>query len=311
MSQGQGVVTRRKIAVAQKSEEPGIPGADRAWRVAFARAAREQLKLPLDIGKLTISQLSLSELLEMPAEQSLLLMLEGPGDALGVMALSPALMTAMVEFQTIGRLAPMSAPARKPTRTDAAMIVPTLDAALSWLEVGLRDQADLVWAGGFRYAAYLDEPRSLGLLLDEGEFHLLRAEIGIPATPDLPVTSGSPATPSLTAIQSQAELLLALPVATRGLRSAALPERIDATAPDFTAALAEQVGEANSVLDAVLTRLSLTLGEVSELAVGQVLALPNAALERISFDGRDGRTLAEGKLGQNRGMRAVRLTTLC
>ena len=304
MSQGQGVVTRRKIAVAQKSEEPGVPGADRAWRVAFARAAREKAKLALDIDRLTISQLSLSELLEMPAEQSLMVMLEGPGDALGVMALSPALMTAMVEFQTIGRLAPLSAPARKPTRTDAAMIVPTLDAALSWLESGLRDQADLVWAGGFRYAAYLDEPRSLGLLLDDGEFHLLRSEIVIPGAPGIPGIPGTPDT------QRRGELLLALPVARRGLRSAALPEKIDQPGPDFAAALADQVAQANCVLNAVLTRLSLTLGEVSTLAVGQVLALPNAALERISFDGRDGRPLAEGKLGQNRGMRAVRLTIL-
>jgi flagellar motor switch protein FliM len=293
MSQGQGLVTRRKIAVAQMSEEPGIPGADRAWRIAFARAAREQLKLALDIEKLAISQLSLSELLETPSEHSLMLMLEGPGDALGVITLSSALMTAMVEFQTIGRLAPLIAPPRKPTRTDAAMIVPTLDAALSWLEIGLRDQADLLWAGGFRYAAHLDEPRSLGLLLDDGEFHLLRAEICIAGT------------------QRRGELLLALPVASRGLRSADVPDRMDPPQPDFSAALAAQVAEANSVLDAVLARLSLTLAEVSEFAVGQVLALPNAALERISFDGRDGRPLAEGKLGQNRGMRAVRLTLLC
>ena len=38
-----------------------------------------------------------------------------------------------------------------------------------------------------------------------------------------------------------------------------------------------------------------------------MLALPQAALTQISLEGFDARRVAEGKLGQNRGMRAVRL----
>jgi flagellar motor switch protein FliM len=44
------------------------------------------------------------------------------------------------------------------------------------------------------------------------------------------------------------------------------------------------------------------------LAAGDLVPLPMAALDRIGFEGLDGRRLAEGKLGQNRGMRAVRLS---
>ena len=61
------------------------------------------------------------------------------------------------------------------------------------------------------------------------------------------------------------------------------------------------------VLDAVVSRVSLPLARVMALKVGEVIALPRAAIDRISFEGLDGRALAEGRLGQNRGMRAIRL----
>ena len=53
---------------------------------------------------------------------------------------------------------------RKPTRTDAAMVAGLIDAALAGLEQALLQEADLVWAGGFRYASFLDDARPIGLL---------------------------------------------------------------------------------------------------------------------------------------------------
>jgi flagellar motor switch protein FliM len=53
--------------------------------------------------------------------------------------------------------------------------------------------------------------------------------------------------------------------------------------------------------------LTLPLSEVMSLSEGMVLALPQAGLDRISLEGADGRRVAEGRLGQNRGLRAVRL----
>ena len=62
------------------------------------------------------------------------------------------------------------------------------------------------------------------------------------------------------------------------------------------------------MLQAVLTRMTVPLASVMALQPGEVLALPSAALDRISFEGIDGRKVAEGRLGQNRGLRALRLT---
>jgi flagellar motor switch protein FliM len=58
----------------------------------------------------------------------------------------------------------------------------------------------------------------------------------------------------------------------------------------------------------VLHRMSQPLSAVIALRVGDVLPMGMASVDRVGFEGLDGRRIAEGRLGQNRGMRAVRLT---
>lgn len=282
-------VIRRKIAAARVPDDQGTPGADRAWRIALARAARDRMKLSVEVEGLSMDRLSLAELLELPDSQSMLIMLEGPAEGLGLMALSPPVMAAMVEMQTIGRVAPTDPAPRKPTRTDAAMIVPMLDAALTGLEEGLKEEADLIWAGGFRYASFLDDPRPLGLLLEDTDYRVLRAQV------------------SLAGGVRRGEVLLALPADGRGARPTLPVATTAALQADFAARLADRVADATCPMDAVLTRLSLPLAEIAALEVGGILTLPTAGLERIGFEGADCMRLAEGRLGQNRGMRAVRL----
>jgi flagellar motor switch protein FliM len=269
----------------------GGPGADRGWRLALARAARDCLRLDLEVRGLTLDRRSLAELMELPAARSLIAVLEGPGEALGVIVLSPQVLCGFIEAQTTGRLRPNEVPARRPTRTDAAMVVAVIDAALAGLERALAEEADLVWAGGFRYASFLDEARPLGLLLEDEGYKVLRADVALAAG----VRNG--------------EIMLALPAQGRGLRPAAKPE--EGLAPDhghaFLQALAERVQGAHCRLDGVLARLSLPLAEVMRLGEGVVLPLPQSALDHISLEGMDGRRLAEGRLGQHRGMRAIRL----
>ena len=72
--------------------------------------------------------------------------------------------------------------------------------------------------------------------------------------------------------------------------------------------MAAQVEAADCVLDAVLARVTLSLTRVLDLAVGEVLTLPRASIDRLCLVGLDGRSLSEGKLGQQRGLRAIRLT---
>ena len=106
-------------------------------------------------------------------------------------------------------------------------------------------------------------------------------------------------------------VLLALPAQGRGpkpvLRGAQAVLEAEA-GPAFAEALMEQIAGSSAVMTGILSRFSMPLNRVLKLAVGDLVVLSGASIERISFEGLDGRKLAEGKLGQNRGMRAVRLT---
>jgi len=285
-------VIRRKIAAARAQMAEGGPGADRGWRLALARAARDCLGLPLEVTALAMQRASLAELLELPPSQALIAVLQGPAEGMGLLILSPPVLAAMIEAQTLGKVATAPIASRKPTRTDAAMVAPTLDAALEGLEQALAQEADLHWAGGFRYASFLDDPRPLGLLLEDIDYRVLTADLSL----GLGARHGA--------------VLLAVPAQGKGVLpvvALAGPDTAAQTGQAFAQALADQLDAVSCVLDAVVSRVSLPLARVMALKVGEVITLPRAAIDRISFEGLDGRALAEGRLGQNRGMRAIRL----
>jgi flagellar motor switch protein FliM len=180
---------------------------------------------------------------------------------------------------------------RKPTRTDASMVADMIDRALQELEAGLESDPDLIWAGGFRYASFLDDPRPLGLLLEEEYYRVLQAELRL--------GNGARSGP----------VMLALPAEGRGRTPKPAPTATPApvAAALFSKALNDQVMRTEADLAAVLHRFTVPLSYVMALQEGDLVPLSSAALDRIVLEGLDGRPLATGRLGQNRGMRAVRL----
>jgi flagellar motor switch protein FliM len=283
-------IIRRKVASARAVTAEGGPGADRGWRVGLARAARDQLKVTLDVLSLVVGRRSLAEMAELVPDRAMIAVLDGPAEGLGAIVISQAILGGFIEAQTIGRIRNQTVPPRKPTRTDAAMVAQVIDAALSGMEVALADEADLVWAGGFRYASFLDDARTLNLLLEDVPLRLLRAEV------------------SLAGGLRSGEILLALPAEGRGQRPALVAEpALPDHGPVFAQDLAERVNGSAARVEAVLARLILPLAQVMALTEGMILPLQDAALDSISLEGLDGRRVGEGKLGQNRGMRAIRL----
>ena len=284
-------VIRRKIDRATAAQIEGAPGADRGWRLALARAARDAMALDLEFRSMTILRHSLSELLELPPDRALLALLDGPSAGLGLIMLSPAVMSALIEMQTLGRVSDQPPALRKPTRTDAAMVAGVIDRALAGLEDALAEEADLVWGGGFRYASFLEDARPLGLLLEEETYRVLVAEVAL--------ASGA----------KSGQVILALPAVGRGERPAALHSSpADAAGPQFTIALGAQVMEAGSTMDAVIARVTLPIRQVMSLAPGDVLPLAHAAIDAVALETSSGRRISTGRLGQNRGMRALKIT---
>lgn len=283
-------VIRRKIDRARPAQVEGAPGADRGWRLSLARAARDAMGLELDVRQMAVSRLSVAELLEKAPERALLGLLDGPKGGLGVIMVAPGVTAALIEMQTFGRLAAQAAPLRKPSRIDAAMVAGIIDRALAGLDETLAEEADYAWAGGFRYASYLEEARPLGLLLEEDAYRVLSATV------------------SLGGGAREGEIMLALPAIGRAARPAMAVDLAASEAPQFTAALNAQVLQADCRLDAVIGRLRLTIRQIMALQPGEVLAMPSAAVESVSLETIDGLRVAEARLGQHRGMRALKLS---
>lgn len=258
--------------------------------MALARSARNAIGLDLVVSSLRQDRRSLAEMLEMVPERALIAMLNGPREGLGLLVMSPVVMAGLIEQQTLGRISPQPALPRKPTRTDAAMICGLLDSALTDLEAALETEDDLTWAGGFRYASFLDDPRPLGLLLEDMPYRVLQAELSLAGG----VKSGP--------------ILLALPADGRGRRPKPAPKPADRGASDlFSAALRGQVEASDAVLMAVIARVTLPLQMVLGLQPGDPVILGTAALDQVDLEAINGIRVAGGKLGQNRGMRAVRM----
>ncbi len=133
--------------------------------------------LLVDVTDLRLARRSLAELLEFPPDRALIALLDGPGGGLGMIALAPEVTSALVEMQTIGRVAAAAPAPRRPTRTDAAMVSAVIDRALAELEAVLAEEADLVWTGGFRYASFLEDARPLGLLLEDQPYRVLTTDL--------------------------------------------------------------------------------------------------------------------------------------
>lgn len=260
--------------------------AARAWTLAVARAARDELGLPLDLRDVAVERRVLAEVAELLPDPALIAVLdEGQGQATGFAVLDAALTAGMVEALTTGRLAPGGGDLRRPTRTDAAMLSPVLDRAMAGFETALDGVAGHETMRGYRFAAVADGARSLLLMLEEGPYRLLRAR---------GVLGGG---------LRDGIIMLGLPD-----RMAPVPARI-APPPDesFARDMAAQVVQASVRLDAVLLRMSLPLGTVLHLSVGQEIALLQADISRISVEGLDGRRVASGQLGQQGGLRAIRI----
>ncbi len=291
--EGQAAMTdviRRKIDRARPALAEGAPGADRGWRLALARAMRDAMGLDLDFRRLTISRAGLAEILEIVPDRALLALLDGPAGGLGVIMLAPGVTAAMIEMQTLGRMSAQAPAPRRPSRIDAAMVAGVIDRALGGLDETLGEEADFAWAGGFRYASWLEDARPLGLMLEEEAYRVLSAEV------------------SLGQGGREGQVILVLPAEGRGDRPALSSDMGEAAAPHFAQALQAQLMQADCRLDAVVGRLTLPLRQIMALTVGETLLLPSAALDAIAVETIEGRRVAGARLGQHRGMRALKLS---
>ncbi|MGB5871857.1 MAG: FliM/FliN family flagellar motor switch protein, partial [Albidovulum sp.] len=293
----------RKIAASVPRSDPLLVTPEGALATALARVAQKAMTLPLrTIGHRVISQTS-AEIVETLPDHALLAMVEGPKEGLGLAVLDPGALSVLIEMMTLGRLGPQApAQPRRPTRTDAAMVAGFLDAVLTELDGLLEYEQAITWAGGFRYASHMADPRPLKIILDEPSYRVLHLTLGFGADDS----------------DRQGDVVLILPARGRGAKPPPRVEEGDDSAraanqtaaqnaKHWGAALEEAVMESQTDVTAVLARLVLPLADVLNLEVGTFLPMPMAALRMVQIEGVTGTTLCLGSLGQGNGRRAVKI----
>lgn len=226
----------------------------------------------------------------------------GDGETVaGLMALDRAGFMALVEILTTGRMLPGERPPRRATPTDAALLADFIDHLLDLRAQENEKQGGNLLQGraGWQRGRFVADARLLPVLLEEGRFALEALEIDF----------------ALGDVARSGRLLLALPPAP----DAPIADADDAEAgaggvPAGGAAWHRQmeamVMGVPARVDAVLGRVELPLAEALALKPGSRLTMPVGQLEAVRLESADHRLLALARLGQYRGMRAVRLTAM-
>ncbi|HKL56668.1 MAG TPA: FliM/FliN family flagellar motor C-terminal domain-containing protein [Roseovarius sp.] len=287
-AQNTASVIHRKARAARDGSDARVMSPAKALRLSLARTADTLLDLALTVATVEQRRVSLAQVVDTVPDEGLILLLDGAGGARGALALDTQMMTALIEVQTTGTVRPGAALPRRATRTDAAMVAPLVDAVLDGVDTEMQAAVEGHVSRGFRFGDRVEDRRALGLVLEAPDFDHFRvtADLGPGVRTgrlDLLMPAHRPA-PRKTGKQTSAEA----------------PTR---------AAMSDVALGAPVVLDAVMARVSLPLRNACALSVGQVLPLARESLGAIEVTGAGGHLVAEARLGQLNGWRALRLVS--
>jgi flagellar motor switch protein FliM len=256
----------------------------RAVRLALVKAASDAGGLVLRVASTADDVGQLGDLLGGLDKGLMLVGLDRRGALAGFVAVDMQLRAAMVEVQTTGRLLDQPADDRPATGADKALCDPLLVAFLSALPPAVMCTAYEGWVDDVTVGDRLADSRLAGLLLEDGDYRVLRMNVELGSGDRL------------------GEVMLVLPVQAAPM----MPEE-PAPVMDWDTAFSAAVQDAPAMLTARLHQFKMPLGRAQALRVGQVVPLPGCTVNSVRLIATDGRCVAQAKLGQSAGHRAVRI----
>ncbi|UYP66779.1 FliM/FliN family flagellar motor switch protein [Thalassobacter stenotrophicus] len=295
-------VLRRK-AGARPGPPPPPRGMspEKALVQALTKSGEGLPGLELTVREQDSTRVDQSELLSQLPEVALFTLADGPGDSRGLICFSPELVDALIEVQTMGRVDQTTRAARETTRIDAALTRDFVETVLTDFATRVVTVADARWARGFKYGTYVPDPTPLPLMLGEGDYRLqcVTVELGNGA-------KRAKVWLALPAIAAAVQPSLTVAAPTTG----ATPSKAPVSAPDpvWAADMQAAVSDAPVELRVTLTRFSVPLSRLQSLKPGDTLPISRGALGALEVMGAGPGHSLSGKLGQQNGMRAVRLS---
>ncbi len=278
-------VIHRKARASREEYNARAMSPAKALRLALAQSSDTHFDLPLVVTTVEQVEISQTALRGEFSGGGLLVLLDGPDGARGAVRLDHALLSALIEVQTTGRVSGRAPDGRAVTRTDAAIAAPLIDATLERAEAQLCEETPDHWATGYRFGVMMEDARGMSLALNSAAFHVFRMTVEL----------GEGAFPGSVAF------LLPVPLAP--------PPRPDETGDDkVQRTLGQSAMNAPVSLEAVLGRVSIPLTQLCGLAPGDVVPFQMDRPLQIRLETSQKHVVALGRLGQMNGMRAVRLT---
>ena len=255
----------------------------RALRLAFARSAGEKLQLPMSVIGARQSSRMPDDLARNVGEDWLLLQFRNGDGASAAVCVDQGTVSAVIQVQTIGEVMPGAPTPRAFTDTDAAMVAPLVEDALTRAASLVDASGDQSSLTGCEFTTRLADLRTLSLAMVEDAYRVF----------DLTVELAGGLR------QGQVAVFLS--------DRPADSDDTGAAQDDIGPNLEQASGVLRADLNTVICRMSLPLSSLSELRLGDVLPLTGVRLDRAEILTIDRNRAAIGRLGQCGGMRAVRL----
>lgn len=281
-------VLQRKAQVGKQEHQARAMTVPKSLRIGLARFADDTFGMALVVIGLTQETRSGDTLSEILDDSTLMLLMDGPTGLAGGATLDGALVTALVQQQTMGRVTRIEGFERGMTETDAALCAPLIEGLLARANTLLEEEEDRDLIARFRFGAKAENARLFDLALDAAEYSILRLTVD--------VAGGK--------VQSNIVLILPLPEP----RCASHQPAGDETQERAKAPTMEKPAMSlQAELSAVLCRIRLPLAQVSSFSTGTVLPVPSEAFDDMELTAIDGRVVTKGVMGQVEGKRALQI----
>ena len=254
--------------------------AGKALRRALSRSADVLWDLALVVQSVEIDMLDQDGVVDALGPGDLLVVLDGPDGALGLACMHRALLTGLVEVQTIQQVTQIPVDDRPLTATDAAMAAPFLDDVLQRFANTLENNPLRSSLEGYRFGAMLEDKRAVAHLLNAPGYHSFRAEV------------------DLALGRREGGLALFLPLADQTAAQKDMPRE---------GRHAQAMQRLPVTIEATLARIAMPLDAAEALRPGDTLPLTPDVVDGVELRAGRSAVVARGRLGQMNGMRAVRL----
>lgn len=280
-------ILRRKAADGRTEHQARAMTPTKALRLGMALSAEKGMDLALDVTKVSHTRLPHRALQATLDDQSLLAILEGQNGEPGAMAMDMQVLAGLVEHQTLGQVIPTPVSERVPTKVDAALITPFMEDALMRFVRMLGEEGEPpYWLQHYKFGAMTMDTRTLSLAMTAQDYHMFVL--------DVTVAKGKKSG-TMALIFPDIEVLTA-----------------DAEEDELTNVEKFQstVKQATTTLNVVVGRLKMPISAVQGLQVGEMLQLPDDPMASAQLESLAGEQVAEVKLGQLDGMRAICVPSL-